>query len=153
MVGKFFLFLFLIKFILEFVDHFARELLCSYDLTMTSLLLVALVAATHAQASEDTDAAGGTFEGDAEESQDRASDGEPAGATVDGICGADSTVRGFRHHSGPHLTCSPATCHPSRAVWCALLGGHAYGMLIGACHPMLRPIFRRRRVPATHAQS
>ena len=30
-----------------------------------------------------------------------------------------------------------ALCHPTRAVGRALLGGHAYRLLIGACNPML----------------
>ena len=32
-----------------------------------------------------------------------------------------------------------SVCHPTHAVWCVLLGGPAYGVLIGACDPMLCP--------------
>ena len=34
--------------------------------------------------------------------------------------------------------------HPTHAVFCALLGAQAYGVLIGACNPMLRPCSRRQ---------
>ena len=30
--------------------------------------------------------------------------------------------------------------YPARAVWCALLGAHAYRVLIGACDPMVCPV-------------
>ena len=43
-------------------------------------------------------------------------------------------VQGLRHHFGPFLPYFSALHHPTRAV---RLGGHAYGMLIGACNPML----------------
>ena len=46
-------------------------------------------------------------------------------------------VQGLRHYFGPCLTASPALHHSSRAVRQALVGGHADGMLIGACDPML----------------
>ena len=42
---------------------------------------------------------------------------------------------------GPFHAHFPAACHPSRAVYCALVGGHVCGMLIGACDPMLWPIY------------
>ena len=49
-----------------------------------------------------------------------------------------AAVQGRRHHFGPCLTHFPALHHhPSRAVWSDLLGGHACGMLIGACDPMV----------------
>ena len=46
-------------------------------------------------------------------------------------------VQGLRHHFGPSLRDIWALDHPTHAVFCALLGGHAYWMLIGACDPML----------------
>ena len=45
-------------------------------------------------------------------------------------------VRQLRHHFGPPLRDVWALYHPTRAVFCALLGYHAYWMLIGACDPM-----------------
>ena len=56
-------------------------------------------------------------------------------------------VQGLRHHFGPFPTNSSAAYHPSRGVWRALLGGHAYGVLIGACNPMLWPIHVFRWTP------
>lgn len=47
------------------------------------------------------------------------------------------SVQGLRHHFGPCLTHFPALHRPSRAVRHALLGGHADGMLIGGCNPMV----------------
>ena len=44
--------------------------------------------------------------------------------------------KGFDITFGPFLPCDSALCHPSRGVRRALLGGHAYGMLIGTCNPM-----------------
>ena len=49
----------------------------------------------------------------------------------------DANVRQLRHHFGPSLRDVWALCHPTHAVYCALLGCHAYWMLIGACDPML----------------
>ena len=46
-------------------------------------------------------------------------------------------VRQLRHHFGPSLWVVWALYHPTHAVHCALLGCHAYWMLIGACDPML----------------
>ena len=46
-------------------------------------------------------------------------------------------VRQLRHHFGPSLRVVWALYHPTHAVYCALLGYHAYWMLIGACDPML----------------
>ena len=46
-------------------------------------------------------------------------------------------VRQLRHHFGPSLRDTWALYHPTHAVYCALLGHHAYWMLIGACDPML----------------
>ena len=47
------------------------------------------------------------------------------------------SVRQLRHHFGPSLRVVWALYHPTHAVHCALLGYHAYWMLIGACDPML----------------
>ena len=46
-------------------------------------------------------------------------------------------VRQLRHHFGPALRDIWALYHPTHAVYCALLGYHAYRMLIGACDPMV----------------
>lgn len=35
--------------------------------------------------------------------------------------------------------------HPTRAVWCILLGLHPQWMLIGVCDPMVCPIHSRRQ--------
>ena len=55
-------------------------------------------------------------------------------------------VHGLRRHLGPHLPHSSAAGHSTRGVRRAPIGGHADGMLIGACDPMLYPIrvFRPR---------
>ena len=50
---------------------------------------------------------------------------------------AEFQVQGLRHRFGPFPTDSSAVCHPSRGVRRVLLGGHAHGVLIGACNPML----------------
>ena len=50
-----------------------------------------------------------------------------------GVC----EVRQLRHHFGPSLRDVWALYHPTHAVYCALLGCHAYWMPIGACDPML----------------
>ena len=56
----------------------------------------------------------------------------------DGRCATRSTsVKGLRHHFGPSFRDIWALCHPTHAVYCALLGCHAYWILIGACDPML----------------
>ena len=57
-------------------------------------------------------------------------------------------VRQLRHHFGPFPTLFQARWHPRRAVCCALLGAHAYRMLIGACNPMLCPIHVFRHGPS-----
>ena len=46
-------------------------------------------------------------------------------------------VRQLRHHLGPSLRHTWVLYCPPHAVYCALLGCHAYWMLIGACDPML----------------
>ena len=46
-------------------------------------------------------------------------------------------VRQLRHHFGPSFRDIWAPYHPTHAVDCALLGCHAYWVLIGACDPML----------------
>ena len=45
-------------------------------------------------------------------------------------------VQGLRHHFGPSLRDIWALYHPTHAVYCAILGYHACGMLIGAYDPM-----------------
>ena len=57
-------------------------------------------------------------------------------------------VRQLQRYLGPFLAHFPAACHPSRAVYCSLVGGHVCGMLIGACDPMLWPICVFRQTPA-----
>ena len=49
-------------------------------------------------------------------------------------------VRHLRHPFGPSFRDVRALYHPTHAVCCALLGCHAYWMLIGACDLMLQPI-------------
>ena len=49
----------------------------------------------------------------------------------------DELVRQLRHHFGPSLRVVWALYRPTHAVYCALLGYHAYWMLIGTCDPML----------------
>ena len=46
-------------------------------------------------------------------------------------------VRQLRHHFGPFLALFSAPRHPARPVCYALLGAHAYRVLISAWNPML----------------
>ena len=57
-----------------------------------------------------------------------------------------SEVRQLRHHFGPSLRDAWALYNHTHAVYYALLGYHAYWMLIGACDPMLRPIYASGRL-------
>ena len=59
-----------------------------------------------------------------------------SGKCNSGICEEYGGVRQLRHHFEPSLRDVWALYHPTRAVFCALLGYHAYWMLIGACDPM-----------------
>ena len=53
-------------------------------------------------------------------------------------------VQCLRHHFRPFPARFSASPHPTRAVGRALLGAQAYPMLIGACNPMLCPIWGYR---------
>ena len=51
------------------------------------------------------------------------------------------SVRQLRHHFGPFSAHFSAPTHPTRAVGRVLLGAQAYLVLIGACNPVLCPIW------------
>ena len=50
---------------------------------------------------------------------------------------AAGEVQGLRHHFGPNPRISQPCATHARGVQRALLGGHGYGRLMGACDPML----------------
>ena len=58
----------------------------------------------------------------------------------------------LRHHFGPFLAHFSAQPHPTRTVGRVLLGAQAYLMLIGACNPMLCPIWGFRYSTTATAQ-